>query len=179
MANPREILFFLFLCTVFLLLFRKIRVRSEESEKSHSSLQTILLLSQTELGNDCTIALDINLLKVAQKVLSVADHLLETAAAVRVVVVVLEVLGKVLDSVSQECNLNLGRTCVALVSLVLVDNCLFGFCVHTVFTFLLLRETQTSVGEARKAADSETRVYVLWYYITFFFICKEFFAFLW
>ena len=108
-------------------------------KKSHSSLQTIFLLSQTKLCNDCTVALDVNLLKVAKKILSVTNHLLKTAAAVCVVVVVLEVLGKVLDSVGQECNLNLRRTRVALMSLVLVDNCLFGFCVHVFFSFLLLR----------------------------------------
>ena len=136
MANPRENL------TDSEMIWAKIRVRSEESEKSHSSLRTILLLSQTKLCYDSTVALDINLLEIAEKVLSVTDHLLKTAAAVCVVVVLLEVLGKVLDSVGQKCDLNLGRTCVALVSLVLIDDLKFDFCVHVFFTFLFIALNQ-------------------------------------
>ena len=136
MANPRENL------TFFLFFFAKIRVRSEESEKSHSSLRTILLLSQTELCNDSTVALDIYLLEITEKVLSVTDHLLKAAAAVCVVVVLFEVFGEVLDSVGQKCDLNFGRTRVALVSLVLVDDLKFGFCVHVFFTFLFIALNQ-------------------------------------
>ena len=86
-----------------------------------------------QLGNDCTIALDILLLEVVEKVSSVTYHLLETAAAVVVVVVSLEVLGEVLDAAGKKRDLYLGRTGVALVGLVSVDNCLLFVLDHDVF----------------------------------------------
>ena len=93
-----------------------------------SSLRQLLkLLSETELFNDRTVAVDVSLLKVTEKVSSVTNHLQHTAAAVMVLVVSLEVLGKVLDSVGQKCDLNLGRTCVAFVSGIFFDNSLFCF----------------------------------------------------
>ncbi len=58
------------------------------------------------------------------------DHLKETTAAVIVLVVALEVLGEVGYSVSKDSDLNLGRTCVALVSCVLLNNCLLFCCCH-------------------------------------------------
>ena len=85
---------------------------------------TIELLTETELLNDSSVALDIGLLEVAEKVSSVSYHLLKAAAAVVVLVVGLEVLGKVLDSVGKKCDLYLGRTCVALFCSVLLNNCL-------------------------------------------------------
>ena len=73
------------------------------------------LLSQAELLYDSTVALDVCLLEVAKKISSVTNHLLKTSTAVVVLVVSLEVLGKVLDSVGKKCDLYLGRTCIALV----------------------------------------------------------------
>ncbi len=58
------------------------------------------------------------------------DHLKETAAAVIVLVVALEMLGEVSYSVGKDSDLNLGRTCVALMSCVLFDNCLLFLCCH-------------------------------------------------
>ena len=88
------------------------------------------LLSQTELFNNRTVALDVCLLKVATKISSVTYHLLKTSAAVMVLVIVLEVLSKGLDSVSEKCDLHLGRTSVALVSSISLDNCLLFVFLH-------------------------------------------------
>ena len=63
-------------------------------------------------------------------------HLLEAAAAMVVVVVCLEVLGKVLDAAGKERDLYLGRTCVALVCSISFNNCLLFCLKHDVFTFL-------------------------------------------
>ena len=52
------------------------------------------------------------------------DHLGQTATAVVVVGVALEVLGKVVDAVGQNGDLNLGRTGVALVDRILLNDCL-------------------------------------------------------
>ena len=85
---------------------------------------TIELLSQAELLNNGTVALDVCFLKVAEKISSVANHLLQTAAAVVVLVIALEMLGQIFDSVSKKRDLNLGRTGVSFVSSVLLNNCL-------------------------------------------------------
>ena len=112
----------------------------------HSSLRQLLkLLSETQLLNDSTVARDIGLLKVCEKVSSVAYHLLKSAAAVVVLVVGLEVLGKVLDSVGQKSDLNLRRTCIALVSSVLLNNCLLFVLKHHGFfhlSFLFIVNTE-------------------------------------
>ena len=115
----------------------------------------MILLSDTQLCNDCTVALDINLLKVVKKVSSVTYHLLETAAAVVVVVVSLEVLGEVLDAVGKKRDLYLGRTGVALVGLVSVDNSLLFVLDHDVFHLSkkYSAENTVPVGEIRFGAQ--------------------------
>ena len=89
------------------------------------------LLSEVQLFDDRAVTLDIGLLQVAEKVSSVTDHLQKAATAVVILVISLEVLGQILDSVSQKRDLYLRRTCVAFVSLVLFDDsCLFCLCNH-------------------------------------------------
>ena len=111
-----------------------------------------LLLSQTELFNDSSVSFDIYLLEVVEKVSSVTDHLEEAATAVVVLVVVLKVLSEVRDSVSKNCDLNLGRACVAFVDGVLFNNCLLFCCCHfrihlsKIKYFLQIRTTEHPVG---------------------------------
>ena len=88
------------------------------------------LLSQIQLSNDRTVALDVNLLQVAQKISSVTDHLLQTSAAVEVLGVSLEVGGQVSDSLGQDRDLYLGRTGVAFVSSVSCNDDLLFFFLH-------------------------------------------------
>ncbi len=89
-----------------------------------------LLLSETELLNDSSVSLDVNLLKVVKKISSVTNHFEKAATAVVVLVVTLKVLGKVSYSVSKDSDLNLRRACVTFVSCVLFDNCLLFCCCH-------------------------------------------------
>ena len=90
-----------------------------------SSLRQLLkLLSETELLYDCTVALNVSLLEITEKVSSVTNHLLQAAAAVMVLVVALEVLGEVLYSVGKKRDLYLRRTGVTFVSSILLNNCL-------------------------------------------------------
>ena len=66
------------------------------------------------------------------------NHLVKTAAAVMVLLVCLEVLGKSLYSAGEDSDLYLGRPCVAFVDLVRVDNfLLLFFCHHGCFSFHL------------------------------------------
>ena len=92
-----------------------------------------LLLAQVQLLDDRAVTLDIDLLQVAQKVSSVADHLQHTAAAVVVLVVSLEVLGESVDAMGKDRDLNLGRTGVALVGSVLRDDGLLFVLQHFLF----------------------------------------------
>ncbi len=97
---------------------------------------TFNLLSDVQFLDDRAVTLDIDLLQICKKISSVTDHLKKSAAAVVVLVVSLEVLCEGVDAISEERDLNLGRTCVALVSLVLVDDRLFYvFLNHGFFTF--------------------------------------------
>ena len=93
------------------------------------------LLSQAELADDRAVTLDVVLLQVVQQTSSVTNHLLQTAAAVEILLVSLEVLGQVSDAVGQDSNLYFGRTCVALVSSILLDDVEFYFFLHGFFTF--------------------------------------------
>ena len=89
-----------------------------------------LLLSQTELFNDSSVSFDVHLLKVVKKISSVTNHLEEAATAVVILMIALQVLSEVSDSVSKNCDLNLGRAGVAFVDGVLFNNCLLFCCCH-------------------------------------------------
>ena len=106
------------------MIFCSIRNRSESATNATPHSKPMNLLSDVQLLDDSTVSLNVVLLEVAEKVSSVSYHLLKAAAAVVVLVVSLEVLGKVLDSVGKKCDLYFGRTCVALFCSVLLNNCL-------------------------------------------------------
>ena len=91
------------------------------------------LLSDVQLSNDRTVALDICLLEVVEKVSSVTYHLKKTTAAMVILVVNLEVLVERIDSVSKNSNLYLGRTCVTLVGSISFNNCLLFCLKHSFF----------------------------------------------
>lgn len=86
-----------------------------------------ILLSQTELLDDSAVAVDILLLKIVQKVTALTDHFKKTATGVVVVVVGLQVLGQVGNSLGENGDLYLGRTCVTLVHRVGLDDLCFYF----------------------------------------------------
>ena len=88
------------------------------------------LLTQTELLDDRAVTLDIVLLEVCEEVSSVADHLEKAAAAVVVLVVRLHVLGQVVDTVGQKCDLYFGRTGITFVNSVLFNDGLLCVLVH-------------------------------------------------
>ena len=85
------------------------------------SLPMQVLFSQTELADDCTITLNINLLEIVEEVSSVTDHLLKTAAAVVVLLVDFQMRGEVVDAGSEDRDLNLRRTRIAFVGCVLLN----------------------------------------------------------
>ena len=88
----------------------------------HGSLSLLqVLFSQSELADDCTVTLNVNLLEVVEEVSSVTNHLLKSAAAVEVLLVSLEVRGEVVDAGGEESDLYLGGTRIAFVGCVLLN----------------------------------------------------------
>ena len=118
--------FFIFHFSFFI--FRILSARKEYGVRSrafypHSSLRNRMrLLSDVQLRDDGTVTLDINLLQVVEQVSSVTNHLEQTSAAVVILVVGLQVLGQVVDTVGQKSDLNLRRTGVTLVDGIGLDN---------------------------------------------------------
>ena len=86
------------------------------------------LLTDTKLSDDRTIAFDILLLEVVQKVSSVTYHLQKSAAGVVILLVNLDVFSQLVDPLGEDSDLYLGRTGVLLMQTVSLDNgCLFFF----------------------------------------------------
>ena len=92
------------------------------------------LLTDSELCNNCTVALNVLLSKIVEKAAALTYHLEQTASRMVVLVVNLEMLGKLCDALGEDRNLDLGRTCVCLVEAVFCDNlCLVLFQNHFAF----------------------------------------------
>lgn len=131
---------------------------------SHSG-QGMQLLSDVQLFNDGTVALNVHLSQVVEQVSSVTDHFQKAAAAVKVLMVILQMGVEVVDAVGKNRNLNLRGACVAFVRFVLVDNCLFDFFFHDFSPFLHVKfaSAQRSAGEmpkrrtGRKSAQAGTQ----------------------
>lgn len=75
----------------------------------------IFLLAPAQLGDQGAVALDVLLLQISQQVTALADHLQQTAVAVLVVFIGLQVLIQVVDARGEQRDLNLGGTRVRLV----------------------------------------------------------------
>ena len=110
------------------------------------------LLAQVQLLDDGTVTLDVYLLEVAEEVSSVTDHLQHAAAAVVILVVCLEVLGKSVDAMGKDRDLNLGRTGVALVHFVLLNNGLLFVFQHGLFhlSFTMRQPSGRLVNTAKR-----------------------------
>ena len=76
---------------------------------ARSRIQT-KLLTDTELSDDCSVALNVDLCEVVEQASSLANHLQQTTAGVVILLVCTEVLGEVVDSLSENCDLNFRRT---------------------------------------------------------------------
>ena len=119
----------------------------------HCSCSRCALFSQTEFVNDRAVTLDVHILQIVEQISSVADHLLQTAAAVIVLLVRFEVFGQVVDAGSEDRDLDLGGSRITFVNGVLLDECLLFVFEHGFFTFqkiFLMRLTPPKVGEDPK-----------------------------
>ena len=94
---------------------------------------TFKLFTDAAAFDNRTVAFDVVLLEIVEELSSLTDHLLHTSAAVVVLGVLLKVLGELCDSLGENSDLNLGRTGVALVSSVLLDDVVLEFLLHGIF----------------------------------------------
>ena len=128
--------------------FVKAAASRRSLDTSYRKPQSEILLSQTELFNNRTVAVDIFLLQISQQVAAMTNHLQHTSAGVEILLVYLQMLGKGFDSVGQNCNLHFRGSGVALMHLVLFDNFVLFFfsdhfsSPHIIFAVAFLRRRQ-------------------------------------
>ena len=128
-------------------------MRWEQGAKCCSApCSRVALLTQVQLLDDRAVTLDIDLLQVAKKVSSVADHLQHAAAAVVVLVVSLEVLGERVDAMGKDRDLNLRGAGVALVGGVLRNDSLLFVFQHGIFhlSFTMRQPSGRLVNTAKR-----------------------------
>ena len=88
------------------------------------------LLTDAESLDDGTVSLDICFDQIVEQRAALTDHLEKTAAGVMILLVDLQVLGKIVDPLCEQSDLYLGRTCVTLVSSILLHDSEFFFFQH-------------------------------------------------
>ena len=81
-----------------------------------------LLSAETKLLDDITVPFDVNFLEVVQELTALTDQTEEGATGYDVLLVSLDVLGKVSDTVGEQCDLALCGTSVSVGLPVLCEN---------------------------------------------------------
>jgi hypothetical protein len=95
------------------------------------------LAAKTEALDQRAVTLDVDALEVAKKAAALTDQEKQPTTRVVVVLVRLQVFGEFVNPVRHQSNLNLGRTGVAGVGLVLLNDGLFFFGGHRHVSTLL------------------------------------------
>lgn len=85
-------------------------------------MASFYLLSQTESLDDGTIAVDVAVVEIVKECTALTYELCQRAGCLEVLVVLLQVLCEVLDTISEKCNLALCRTCVCCLLAILAEN---------------------------------------------------------
>ena len=96
------------------------------------------LFADAETLDQGTIALDVDAHEVVEQISSLANHLQQAAAAVVILLVGLQVLGEVVDSLGENCDLYFSGTCVGVVQSVLFDYLCFFFFSHHGYIHLFI-----------------------------------------
>jgi hypothetical protein len=84
------------------------------------------LAPKAELRDDTAVALDVTGLHVVEQTTPTTDQHEKSTTTVVVLRMLLQVLGEMRDTVAEERDLHLGRTCIGTVQAVLVDDLLIG-----------------------------------------------------
>ena len=89
----------------------------------------IRLATDTEflLCDDRAVTVDVFADQIVEKAAALAYESLQCACCSVVLVIALEVLGEVLDTDGEECDLAFGAACIVLALAVLLEDCLLFF----------------------------------------------------
>jgi hypothetical protein len=88
------------------------------------------LAAKAEALNQRTVALNVNPLQITEQAATATNKKKKSTTGVVVVFVIFQVFGEFQNTVRQESNLDLGRTGVTGVGLILLDDGLFGCGIH-------------------------------------------------
>ena len=169
------------------------RSDSNETPRKSKNLRGVIrlkiipknLFTDTESFDNGTVSFDIVLEKIVKELSSLTDHLLHTSAGVVVLGVLLEMLGELSNSLGKNSDLYFGRTGVALVNSVFLDELLLEFLVkHDVSPFLkiffrgkpgkrLVKSGKIHPCALKTGQAPMRKIRIPLKYITFFPICKE------
>ncbi len=101
--------------------------------------RSLQLLADTQLCNECTIALNVFLCKIVEHAAALTDELIHTETAVVVIGMLLQVLGELTDTLGPDSDLNFGRPRVVRMGGIAADDfCLFLFGDHVFSLSLFL-----------------------------------------
>ena len=114
-ANPKTLTFLLYAETGVKLFKRQTRLFTVPAEKAQ-------LFTKSESCNDRTVSFDILLLEICKQVSSVTDHFEKAASGMMILLVLLKMFVKVVNSLCENSNLNLRRTGITLMSLKLIND---------------------------------------------------------
>ena len=79
-----------------------------------------ILLTDTQLGDQSTVTVDVLLCQIIQHLAALTNHHQQTTAGVVVMLVYTQVIGQLVDAGGQDSDLDFGRTGVALIGITLV-----------------------------------------------------------
>ena len=85
--------------------------------------------SKVELLGEGNVALGVGIVKIIQQSTALADHFEQASAGAVVLVIILQMFGKLVDPLGQQGDLNVCGTCIPLVESEIFDGCRFGL--HT------------------------------------------------
>ncbi len=106
---------------------RQAHCEKQKGNISRCGIYCLRLPTDAKLLDDGLVTIDITGLDIVEQPPALADDLQQTPATVMVLLVDFEVLGQVRDPLGQDGNLNLGRTGIAVMTLVAADNLLLFF----------------------------------------------------
>ena len=89
-----------------------------------------ILLAQTQLRNQSTVTLDVNLLQVLHHAAALTDHQQQTTMRVVILRMVLQMRVEVIDAGGQQRDLHLGGAGVALVTGIFLDDSFLHYLIH-------------------------------------------------
>lgn len=111
--------------------FAHMHEKLEKGRRKITPASRTLLLAQSQFGDNGAVPLNIGFHQIVEQVTTMADHFQKAASGMMILLMDLQVLGEVSNSLGENGDLYLGRTSVLLVQSVCFDySCFFFFQQH-------------------------------------------------